>query len=278
MTAAEVLQPAIIYLGAGLASALASRAVRLSPIVGYLVAGVIIGPSGFGLVENNDTAKFLAQLGVVFLLFDIGLHFSVREIRTRRDDMMGLAPLQIILCGLAFAGIGWGLGFSLPIAIIVGASLALSSTAVVARILEDRKQPGCPMGRSATAVLVAQDIVAIFILVFAASLGATPNIVGIDLLFALAMAIVALVVALLAGRFVVRPLFRSLAATDNREALHRRRAVHRSRRQRRDGPHRPVPHSRRFPRRHGDLRYALPPCGADRGEALRRACCSASSS
>ena len=97
MTAAEALQPAIIYLGAGLAAALASRAVRLSPIVGYLVAGLVIGPSGFGLVEDNDTARFLAELGVVFLLFDIGLHFSVREFMPRRDDILGLAPLPIVL-------------------------------------------------------------------------------------------------------------------------------------------------------------------------------------
>jgi Kef-type K+ transport system membrane component KefB len=219
MNAAEVLQPAIIYLGAGLAAALASRAVRLSPIVGYLVAGLVIGPSGFGLVKNNDTAAFLAQLGVVFLLFDIGLHFSVREMRTRRGDMIGLAPLQILLCGGAFALIGWGLGFSIPVAVIVGVSLALSSTAVVARILADRNQPGCPMGRSATAVLVAQDVVAIFILVFAAALGATPTVVGVDVAVTLAMALVALIVALVAGRFVVRPLFESLAATNNREAF-----------------------------------------------------------
>ncbi len=219
MTAAEVLQPAIIYLGAGLASALASRAVRLSPIVGYLVAGLVIGPSGFKLVEDNDTANFLAELGVVFLLFDIGLHFSLREIRTRRADILGLAPLQIILCGGAFALIGWALGFSIPVAIIVGVSLALSSTAVVARILEDRKQPGCPMGRSATAVLVAQDIVAIFILTFAASMGADLEIVGVELVITLAMAAIALVIALLAGRFVIRPLFKSLAATDNAEAF-----------------------------------------------------------
>jgi monovalent cation:proton antiporter-2 (CPA2) family protein len=219
LTAAEVLQPAIIFLGAGLASALASRAVRLSPIVGYLVAGLVIGPSGFKLVEDSDTAKFLAQLGVVFLLFDIGLHFSLREIRTRRQDILALAPLQIILCGAAFAAIGWALGFAIPLAIMVGVSLALSSTAVVARILEDRKQPACPMGRSATAVLVAQDIVAIFLLVFAASFGTNLQMVGLDLVVTLAKAVIALVVALLAGRFVVRPLFKSLAATDNSEAF-----------------------------------------------------------
>ena len=219
MTAVETLQPAIIYLGAGLAAALASRAVRLSPIVGYLVAGVVIGPSGFGLVQNNETSHFLADLGVVFLLFNIGLHFSLREIRTRRDDMIGLAPLQIILCGGAFAGIGYLLGFAWPVAALVGISLALSSTAVVARILSDRNQPGCPMGRSATAVLVAQDIVAIFLLTFAASLGGKPELLGMEALIILGKAVLALVLAILAGRFVVRPLFQSLAATDNRETF-----------------------------------------------------------
>lgn len=219
MTAVETLQPAIIYLGAGLAAALASRAVRLSPIVGYLVAGLVIGPSGFGLVQNNETSHFLADLGVVFLLFDIGLHFSLREIRTRRDDMIGLAPLQIILCGGAFALIGVAFGFPWPVAALVGVSLALSSTAVVARILSDRNQPGCPMGRSATAVLVAQDIVAIFLLTFAASLGGDPNMLGMEALIVLGKAVLALVLAILAGRFVVRPLFQSLAATNNRETF-----------------------------------------------------------
>lgn len=219
MTAVETLQPAIVYLGAGLAAALASRAARMSPIVGYLVAGLVIGPSGFGLVQNNDTAKFLADLGVVFLLFDIGLHFSLREIQLRRADMIGLAPVQIILCGLAFALIGAAFGFPWPIAALVGVSLALSSTAVVARILADRNQPGCPMGRSATAVLVAQDIVAIFLLTFAASLGASPNLLGAEVLLVIAKAVIALAIAILAGRFVVRPLFQSLAATGNRETF-----------------------------------------------------------
>jgi monovalent cation:proton antiporter-2 (CPA2) family protein len=219
MTAVETLQPAIIYLGAGLAAALAARALRLSPIVGYLVAGLVIGPSGLALVQNNETAHFLADLGVVFLLFDIGLHFSLREIRTRRRDMIGLAPLQIILCGGAFGMIGVAFGFPWPVAALVGVSLALSSTAVVARILADRDQPGCPMGRSATAVLVAQDIVAIFLLTFAASIGADPDTLGAEALIILGKAVLALAVALLAGRFVVRPLFQSLAATGNRETF-----------------------------------------------------------
>jgi Kef-type K+ transport system membrane component KefB len=219
VTAVETLQPAIIYLGAGLAAALAARAARLSPIVGYLAAGLVIGPSGFSLVQNNDTARFLADLGVVFLLFDIGLHFSLREIALRRHDMISLAPLQIILCGLVFALVGYAFGFPWPVAVLVGVSLALSSTAVVARILSDRNQPGCPMGRSATAVLVAQDVVAIFILTYAASFGVSTNLLGMEALVILAKAVVALTVAILAGRFLVRPLFESLAATNNRETF-----------------------------------------------------------
>lgn len=219
MPTAEALQPAILYLGAGLAAAFASQAVRLSPIVGYLIAGVVIGPSGFGLVQENDTTHFLAELGVVFLLFDIGLHFSLKDIRTRRRDMLRFAPLQIGLAMLAFGAIGFGSGFGLEAALLVGASLALSSTAVVSRILSDRNLPGCPMGRSATAVLVAQDVAAIFLLVFAASLAGDPARRGYDMGVALVMAIASLGVAILAGRFVVRPLFRSLAATNNQEAF-----------------------------------------------------------
>lgn len=219
MTAVEALQPAIIYLGAGLASAFASRIVRLSPIVGYLVAGLVIGPSGFSLVRENETTHFLAELGVVFLLFEIGLHFSLHEIRTRRSDILQLAPLQMLLCGLAFTGLGLALGFKPVIAGVVGAALALSSTAVVARILAERNQPACAMGRSATAVLVAQDIAAIFILVVAASANAAPDDVGVDMAIALGMAALSLIVALLAGRFIVRPLFKALAATNNQEAF-----------------------------------------------------------
>ncbi|MEZ5937322.1 MAG: cation:proton antiporter [Hyphomonadaceae bacterium] len=219
MTPAEALQPAIIYLGAGLAAAFASRAARLSPVIGYLIAGVFIGPSGFRLVAENETTHFLAELGVVFLLFDIGLHFSLREIQTRRTDILGLAPLQIVLCGLGFAAVGLAVGFEPPIAGVVGASLALSSTAVVSRLLSDRNQPGCPIGRSATAILVAQDLVAIFILVFAAALRGAPDALGLSLIIAVFKALVGLAVALVAGRFIVRPVFDALARTNNQEAF-----------------------------------------------------------
>lgn len=215
----HALTPAIIFLLAGVVSAFASRAVRLSPVIGYLFAGVIIGPSALDLVEDNSTTHFLAELGVVFLLFDIGLHFSLDEVRSRRDDILRFAPMQVAMCGFVFAGLGILFGFDIPVALIVGASLGLSSTAVVARILADRRKPGCPIGRSATAVLVAQDIVAIFIIVFAAVINEAPEAMGIAIVMSLGKAVIALAIALVAGRFVVKPAFRALAATNNQEAF-----------------------------------------------------------
>lgn len=219
MTAAEALQPPIIYLGAGLAAAFAARAAHISPIIGYLVAGLIIGPSALGLVAENDTTHFLAELGVAFLLFEIGLHFSLKDIRTRREDILQLATVQIALCGAAFALIGWLLGFRISVAVVVGVSVALSSTAIVSRVLQDRNKPGCPIARSATAVLIAQDIAAIFILTLAASINSRPEELGREMATAVALALVALAIAIAAGRFVVRPLFSSLAATNNQEAF-----------------------------------------------------------
>jgi monovalent cation:proton antiporter-2 (CPA2) family protein len=219
LTAAEALQPPIIYLGAGLAAAFAARAAHISPIIGYLIAGVIIGPSALGAVAQNDTTHFLAELGVAFLLFEIGLHFSLKDIRTRREDILQLATVQIALCGAAFALIGWLLGFRISTAVVVGVSVALSSTAIVVRVLEDRNKPGCPIARSATAVLIAQDIAAIFILTLAASINSKPADMGREVAIALALGLLALGVAIAAGRFLIRPLFRSLAATNNQEAF-----------------------------------------------------------
>ena len=92
----HALQPAILLLLVGIVAIALLRPLRLSPIVGYLVAGVIIGPFGFAIIDNDHTTELLAELGVVFLLFDIGLHFSLRHIWEARRDILGFGPLQVI--------------------------------------------------------------------------------------------------------------------------------------------------------------------------------------
>ncbi len=236
--AVGALVPAITLLGFGAAAALASRAFNLSPIVGYLLAGILIGPGMLDLIHESGGTHLLAELGVVFLLFDIGMHVSLRELKESRGDLLGLAPMHLVLTGLLSAGALYMLGVSWPFAIAVGLSLGLSSTAVVARILTERGQNSCPIGRTATHVLIFQDIVAIFLMIFATSLGegetgaaglaglvsdtllnggAVPLAASLGL--ALIQALIAFGAAMLFSRYLLNPVFRTLAATRNDEAF-----------------------------------------------------------
>jgi monovalent cation:proton antiporter-2 (CPA2) family protein len=222
MAAVHTLTPVILLLLVGTLAITLMRPLGLSPIVGYLAAGLVIGPHALGLVPESETTHLLAELGVVFLLFDIGLHFSLSSIWEARRDILGLGPLQIVLCGLAFGGIAAAFGLGGEYALILGGTLALSSTAVVVQTLAERGQQNCPVGLTGTAVLIFQDICAIFILILASSIasagGATagPGLATASLSAALKAA-VAFLAAVLIGRYAIRPLFRFLARSRNEE-------------------------------------------------------------
>lgn len=219
MTAIDALTPAITLLAVGAAAALASRTLRISPIVGYLLAGLALSPLAAGLGFEGEVVHILAELGVVFLLFDIGMHVSLRELKESRTDLTGLAPTHLLICGAVFSlAIGF-LGVDWPIAIAVGVSLALSSTAVVSRILTERGLNSCPLGRSSTHVLIFQDIIAIFLLIFADSLSGDPSTLLMSMGVAAGLAVLAFAAAILAGQYLVGPAFRVLAETRNQEAF-----------------------------------------------------------
>ncbi|MEM1390247.1 MAG: cation:proton antiporter [Pseudomonadota bacterium] len=218
-TVLQALTPAMVLFGVGGASALASKFLKVSPIVGYLVAGVLIGPYAFGVIEESSTTHLLAELGVVFLLFDIGMHISIREMRESGRDMIGLAPAHMVLSAIPFTIILSLLGLSWPAAIAIGISLALSSTAVVSRVISDKGINSCPVGKSAIHVLIFQDIVAIFLLIFAASLGREGGNLLVTMGLAAVYALVAFAAALIVGRYVMSPALRLLASTRNQEAF-----------------------------------------------------------
>jgi monovalent cation:proton antiporter-2 (CPA2) family protein len=222
MNQAYALMPAIILLLVGILAIMLTRRIGLSPIVGYLVAGVLIGPHALGLIQESETTHLLAELGVVFLLFDIGLHFTLSSIWEARRDIFGLGPLQIILCALAFGGIAITFGLEPEYAVILGGALALSSTAVVIHTLAERVQQNCPVGLTGTAVLIFQDICAIFLLILAASLenGAsspTESSLTIAVSLAVVKAAVAFLAAVVIGRYAIKPLFRFFSQTRNEE-------------------------------------------------------------
>ena len=220
-TPVDALIPAMTLLAAGGAAALASKALKLSPIVGYLLVGVLIGPHAFGLIDESPTTHLLAELGVVFLLFDIGLHVSLRELRESGRDLVGLAPSHLILTAFPFTIALMLFGLDWPIALALGLSFGLSSTAVVSRVMTERGLGSCPLGRSSTHVLIFQDIIAIFLLIFASSLGNGSDgmALALNLARAAGLAVVAFVIAFAAGRYVMGPVLRILARTRNQEAF-----------------------------------------------------------
>ena len=214
----SALVPVILLLTLGVIAAVTSRAVGLSPIVGYIVLGLVLSGVGLNLVTDSDMVATLAELGVVFLLFDIGLHFSLGHIREQARDIFGFGPVQV-LAGTLALGL-FGLLFGLPpvAAFLVGATLALSSTAVVAGLIAERHQQNCPVGLTATAILIFQDVAAIFLLIVASALG-TGEALAPAMGIALLKASGAFVVAVLLARLVVRPLFDLIARTRNEEVF-----------------------------------------------------------
>ncbi len=214
----SALMPVILLLALGVVAAIGSRAMRLSPIVGYLALGIGLHASGAMLVSDSATVAILADLGVVFLLFDIGLHFSLHHIRSQAGDIFGFGPVQV-LAGTAGLGLV-ALLFGIPMlaALLIGATMALSSTAVVARLIAERHQQNCPVGLTATAILIFQDVAAIFLLIVASALGSGEAVLP-AMAFAVIKAALAFGVAVLLARVVVRPLFDLIAFTRNEEVF-----------------------------------------------------------
>ena len=213
-----VLVPILLLLLFGTAAVIGSRALRLSPIVGYLLLGVVLSASGLGTLLDAGAVQALAELGVVFLLFDVGLHFSLRHVREQAADIFGFGPVQVAFGTIGLGGLGLLLGLRPAPALLVGATLALSSTAVVARLIAERHQQSCPVGLTGTAILIFQDLAAILILIVATASGKGQSLLP-AIGFAVVKAAACFVVAIGLARLAVRPLFELVARTRNEEVF-----------------------------------------------------------
>jgi CPA2 family monovalent cation:H+ antiporter-2 len=215
----DYLQPILILLFAGILGIAVVQRLKLSPILGYFLAGVLIGPYGFGWVNNSTTIHTIAEIGVAFLLFDIGIHLSFRTLWELRKEFFGLGPFQIIITSFAIGGIAYGILHDLVAAFIIGAGLSLSSTAVAMQVLKESREQNTPLGRSALAVLIGQDIFVIFLLILLPNLASNttqlPSVLGVAMLKVL----LALVVVAIVGRFLLRPVFEWITATKNDEVF-----------------------------------------------------------
>jgi K+:H+ antiporter len=205
------LQPVLVLLAGGVLAVVACRSLGLPPIIGYLAAGVVLGPFALGLVADTESVRHLAEFGVVFLMFSIGLEFSLPKLRAMGRSVFGLGLAQvaasIALCvGASLAaGGGWQVGIAL------GGALAMSSTAIVSKLLAERLELDTPHGRDVMGVLLFQDLAVVPLLILVPALGAPVGEIGRDVALALAKGAAVLAVLLLGGPRVMRAWFGVIA-------------------------------------------------------------------
>lgn len=211
---------ALIYLGA--AALIVPIAVRLGlgSVLGYLIAGCIIGPWGLRLVTDAESILHFAEIGVVLMLFVIGLELDPQRLWKLRVSVFGGGALQMASCGILLGAFCMALGLDWPVALLIGLTLALSSTAIAMQAMNERNLTVSQMGRSAFSVLLFQDIAAIplvaMIPLLASSGGSTT--VGAFALSALKV-VGALALVVLLGRYIARPALRFVARSGLREVF-----------------------------------------------------------
>lgn len=220
----EGLGTVLVLLAAVVAVVATVRRLHLPPILGYLVVGMALGPFAFGVVEDNATTAFVAELGVVFLLFTLGLEFSLPRMIAMRAEVFGLGALQVFSTTAIAGGIAVAAGASIEVAFVIGGAIAMSSTAIVVQQLTEQAELNRTHGRLAFSVLLFQDLVFVLFLAVATALVAQANgsaptggysMMAIGL--AVAKGAVALLVVLFSGRWLMRPLFFEIARLRDHE-------------------------------------------------------------
>ncbi|KAA8498100.1 K(+) efflux antiporter 3, chloroplastic [Porphyridium purpureum] len=197
------------------------RRLNTSPILGFLAAGVLLGPPGLKLVGNVSGSRSLAELGVVFFLFEMGLELSISKLRSLGLDVFGLGSMQFVLTSALFTCIGSAAGLALNTALVVGGALALSSSAFVLQLLQERGEVGSRFGRAALGILLLQDLAVVPLLVLTPLLargGGSAAMVR-AMSFAGIKAIVAVLIIVVAGSLLLEPTFRFVAKAQSQEAF-----------------------------------------------------------
>jgi CPA2 family monovalent cation:H+ antiporter-2 len=217
MPEAGYLWEVIVLLAAAVVAVAFAYHLRLGPIMGYLVAGIAVGPHSLGLIQDLENTRALAELGIVFLLFTIGLELPLSRIRVTFGSAFLLGLAQVLITAAIFAGAAILAGLDGTAAIIIGAALALSSTAMVIRILVDRGELNSQFGRTAFAVLIVQDLAVAIFLVLVTALGNTEETFGHTLLFAGLKLVIAIAAILGVGRLVLRHVLVQVALVRERE-------------------------------------------------------------
>lgn len=216
------LPPILTFCAGAVIAVPLFRRVGLSAVLGYLAAGIIIGPSVLAVIKDPDAIRGTAEIGVVLLLFLVGLELQPSRLYSMRKDILGAGLSQMALSAGVIGAAAWWFGLSVGGAVAVGLALALSATSIALQLLEERGDGNEPYGRRTFSILLFQDISiapALAILpLLATTTEAKPGGAG-QALAGLGIAFLAIAVIVLAGRYVLNPFFRILAKTGAKEVM-----------------------------------------------------------
>jgi CPA2 family monovalent cation:H+ antiporter-2 len=209
----HLLEETLILLAASVAIVALFRRLRLPPILGYLFVGLIVGPGSLGLISDPEDVRVLAEFGVVFLLFTIGLEFSIPQLIAMRGSVLGVGGAQVLICSVAFAFAAWALGSEPGQAVVIGGALALSSTAIVTKQLAEQLAIHTRHGRRSVGILLFQDLAVVPLLIVIPLFAGQGDGDGFALALttALAKGVAVFTILVLLGRGLLRPLFREVA-------------------------------------------------------------------
>lgn len=213
----------VTLLGAAVVAVPLFKRIGLGSVLGYLAAGLAIGPFGMGLISDPTTILHTAELGVVMYLFVIGLEMQPSHLWSLRRAIFGLGSLQVVVCGLLLTGVGLTFGFSLPVSFVSAMGFVLTSTAVVMQLLGERGDIAQPRGQKIVAILLFEDLLIVPLLALIAFM-APPDVGAAAAATSarwgtIGLALGSLVALVAAGVWLLNPLFRILANAKAREVM-----------------------------------------------------------
>lgn len=214
------LLPIVVLLAAAVIAVPVFRRIGLGSVLGYLAAGLAIGPFGLGFFDDPQAIIHVAELGVVLFLFIIGLEMQPSRLWAMRGEIFGIGLAQVALAMFALVWVGILLGYPPEASFVAGTGFVLTSTAIVMQMLEERGQMGLPKGRRIVAILLLEDLAIVPLLALVAFLApGGQETTLVDRLQGVAIGLAAIVVLVLAGRYLLNPMFRLLARFGAREVM-----------------------------------------------------------
>lgn len=213
-----ILQDIVVLLAVAVLSVVAFRRLHLPPILAYLLVGVFVGPHGLDWLGNGEDTRLLAEMGIVFLLFSVGLEFSLPQLMSMKREVLGVGGAQVLVTAVAAALVAWLVGVPVKGAVIIGGVIAMSSTAVVIKQLREQLELNSRHGRLSVGILLFQDLAVIpFLIIIPTLAGGADHSLPLVVLTSLVKGALVLAVMLAVGHWALRPLFQGIISFHSSE-------------------------------------------------------------